>query len=600
VRIVVVVVTLAACSTSPSHVVATLEEVVASVERMPRADAAWHVARKGDTFVNGSAVRTGVASRAKLRVGKAGRLDVRPSSIVYFTRDGQKQRDDVKVETGSVEIEAGDASLGLGEAVLEPGAKVRVDSAADGTTIVVTLGRVVLEDNVIEAGKSVTLSTAGARPAVTTPTPIDAGEATTRAGITVAIAGKAATAKSKAGESELGVGEHAVEVGTSIVTPEGAVATIARGGATVATAGPSEVRILDRLAIISGAATLQAESADAVATIPGGTVTARTGGAATATVGKAGTQITAQRGTVEIETARGTETLAPGETATVTAKGAIERLPPPPKQTVATIEAGESPMLHDARAPTALRVRFGAACTGAGIVEVAKDRAFKRIVARSGGSDGANVLVPAGTFSYRVRCPHGKGASGTVRVAKDAGTRPLPKAAARTFVDLDGREYTILYQNLLPELSLSWRNAPTSLRYTFVIKPASGAEKRITSMTSATTLPAGELREGSYTAWAELDGGRKSEVGRIVIEFDNAAPSVSIDRVAAEGDGTRVSGTVIEGTTVSVTGTPVELDRHRRFTAVLPARDTDEAPAVRIAHPKSGLHYYVVRDAARR
>jgi len=88
----------------------------------------------------------------------------------------------------------------------------------------------------------------------------------------------------------------------------------------------------------------------------------------------------------------------------------------------------------------------------------------------------------------------------------------VAEAAARTFVDLDGREYTILYQNLLPELSLSWRNAPKSLRYTFVIKPASGAEKRITSMTSATTLAAGELREGSYTAWAELDGGgsRKS------------------------------------------------------------------------------------------
>ena len=592
----VALVALAACSTSPDHVVATLEAAVASVERMPRADAAWQVARKGDTFVNGSAVRTGVGSRAKLRVGKSGRLDVRPSSIVYFTRDGRKQRDDVKVETGGVEIEAGEASLGLGEAVVEPGSKVRVDSAADGTTIVVTFGRVVLEDNVIEAGKSITLST-GARPAVTTP--VDAGEATTRPGITVAIAGKAATAKTKDGASELGVGEHTVEVGTSIVTPEGAVATIARGGATVATAGPSEVRILDRLAIISGAATLQAESADAVATIPGGTVTARTGGAATATVDKAGTQITAQRGTVEIETAMGTEKLAPGETATVTTKGAIERLPPPPKQTVATIEAGESPMLHDAHAPTAMRVRFGAVCDGAGIVEVAKDRAFKGIVARSGGSDGANVLVPAGTFSYRVRCPHGKGARGTVRVAKDAGTRPLPKAAARTFVDLDGREYTILYQNLLPELSLSWRNAPKSLRYTFVIKPASGAEKRITSMTSATTLAAGELREGSYTAWAELDGGRKSEVGRIVIEFDNAAPSVSIDRVGVEGDALRVSGTAIEGATVSVTNTPVELDRHRRFTALLPARASDEAPAVRIAHPKSGIHYYVVRDATR-
>jgi hypothetical protein len=94
--------------------------------------------------------------------------------------------------------------------------------------------------------------------------------------------------------------------------------------------------------------------------------------------------------------------------------------------------------------------------------------------------------------------------------------------------------------------------------------------------------------------------GRKSEVGRIVMEFDNAAPSISIDRVAADGNFLRVSGSAIEGTTVSVTNVPVELDRHRRFTATLPPESDDDAPAVRIAHPKSGVHYYVVRDAAKR
>lgn len=467
-RIVLCVLVLVACKSTPNNIVATLEEAVAVVERMPGADAAWAAARKGDTFVIGSAVRTGAASRAKLRVGKGGKLDVRPNSIVYFTRDGKKQRDDVRVETGSVEIEAGDDSVGLGEAVVEPGAKVRVESSEAGTTIVVTLGRVVLENNVIEAGKSITL---GGKPAVAA---------------------------------------------------------------------------------------------------------------------------------VEIETARGTEQLAPGETAAVTAKDAIEPLPPPPERTVATFEAGESPTIHDARAPAALRVRFGAACTGAGTVEVAKDRAFKRIVARSGGSDGANVLVAPGTFHYRVRCPEGKGASGVVRVKKDAGTRPLPKAAARTFVELDGREYQILYQNLLPEISLTWKNAPNSLRYTFVVKPARGAEKRIPSMTSATTLEAGEIREGRYTAWAELDSGRKSEASRIVMEFDNAAPSVSIDRVTTDHGFLHVTGSAIEGTAVSVTNIPVELDRHRRFTARLPPENENEAPAVRIAHPKSGIHYYVVRDAAKR
>ena len=85
--VVAILVVLGACKSTPNNIVATLDEAVASVERMPRADAPWQAARKGDTFVIGSAVRTGVDSRAKLRVGKSGKLDVRPSSIVYFTRD---------------------------------------------------------------------------------------------------------------------------------------------------------------------------------------------------------------------------------------------------------------------------------------------------------------------------------------------------------------------------------------------------------------------------------------------------------------------------------------------------------------------------------
>ena len=130
---------LVACSSTPTNIIAVLESATATVERMPSATAKWQPARKGDTFVLGSAVRTGAASSAKLRVGKSGKLDVRPSSVVYFTRDGKAKRDSVKVETGSVEIEAGDDNVGLGAAVLEPHARVAVDATAAGTTIVVTL-----------------------------------------------------------------------------------------------------------------------------------------------------------------------------------------------------------------------------------------------------------------------------------------------------------------------------------------------------------------------------------------------------------------------------------------------------------------------------
>jgi hypothetical protein len=579
-------------------VVARLETMTAQVERMPRERAAWQPAKIGDTFVIGSAVRTGADSRAKLRVGRGGKLDVNPSSVIYFSRTPGRARDDVRIETGSIEIESADDAIGFGDAVLEPNGKARLESTPQGTTILVTLGRVVLEDNVIAAGESVTLSSAGA----VASSPRDAGVAP-RTGLRVAVTGKPARAWTSSGEGELAVGEHAVEPGTAIRAPEGSVVGIARDGARGDTAGPSDVTVSDGaslVAIKTGSVELHADTAEAIAALPGGTVTARVGGAASASVDASGlATIDAQRGEALIETAKGKQALAEGESATVTAAGVIERVAPPPKRTVVTIEAGESPTLHDPQAPTPVRVSFGTACRGAGTVEVAKDRAFKRVIARSGGTEGANVLVPAGSFSYRLRCQTGAGATGTIRVAKDSGRTPLPKAAARTAVELDGREYTILYQNLLPELTLSWRNAPRRPKYTFVVKPKAGAEKRVSSATPKVTFRPGELREGSYRAWAEPEGGARSEEGRIVIEFDNAAPSASIDGVEADGDRLRIKGTVIESSTVSAGGAPVELDRHRRFTTELAATDAEDGVSVRIAHPKLGIHYYVMRTGPR-
>ena len=80
------------------------------------------------------------------------------------------------------------------------------------------------------------------------------------------------------------------------------------------------------------------------------------------------------------------------------------------------------------------------------------------------------------------------GATGTLRVDRESGRAPLPKTAARTTVEMDGREYTILYQNLLPEVTLAWRKAPPKPSYTFVIKPAKGAEKRLNNPGSSLKL----------------------------------------------------------------------------------------------------------------
>jgi hypothetical protein len=242
-----------------------------------------------------------------------------------------------------------------------------------------------------------------------------------------------------------------------------------------------------------------------------------------------------------------------------------------------------------------VHVGFTQVCLGGGVVEVARDKTFKRVVARTRATGAANVLVPQGAYFYRVRCDGGDGAQGSVQVVRDSGRAPLPKAAARTTIEMDGREYTVLYQNLLPELTLSWRRAPKRASYTFVVKPKQGKERRYPSASGDLSLRTGDVAEGSYTVWGEADGGSKSEQSRIVIEFDNATASASIDGVEVKDGKVHVKGAVIDGSTVSAGGAPVELDRHRRFETELAPGTGEDGVGIRIAHPKLGIHYYVMR-----
>jgi hypothetical protein len=588
------------CKKSADPVVARLEAMSSQVERMPKPQAAWHPAKVGNTFIIGSAVRTGASSHAKLRVRTKGKLDVDASSIVYFTRTPGRERNDLRVEAGIAELETGDESVGVGDAVLDPNTRARVEATPEGTTLVVTVGRAVLEDTEIAAGERVTLGPAGR--ALPKTGEVDAGVARPKAGtIAVAVRDKPVRIKTASGERELQVGEHEIEAGASVTVPEGSTLEVSKDGARAVTSGPSELRIGDGatlVAIAKGNVTLRGETTAAIATVPGGTITAAPGAVAGLAVAGTDTAIDGQLGYTAVESPKGKESLMGGQSATLAGSGEITVLPPPPSKTVASIAAGESATIHDQKAPTPLHVTFGDTCPSAGVVEIAKDRGFKKIVARSGGLTAANILAPAGTFSYRVRCPGGRGATGTLRILKDSGRTPLPMAAARTAVEMDGREYTILYQNLLPELTLAWRTAPRGRKvYTFVVKPAKGAEKRLTGTAPTMQLVSGELREGSYKVWVEPDAGSRSEESRIVIEFDNAAQSASIDAVDTSGGKLRVKGTVIESSTVSAGGTPIDLDRHRRFTTELSPGPDEDGASVRIAHPKAGIHYYVMRPA---
>ncbi len=580
----------AGCKKSRDNVVARLEKMTAQVERMPKQAAPWGPARVGDTFVLGSAVRTGEASTANLRVGKRGKLDVKASSVVYFTRTPGRERNDVRVETGIVELESGESPIGIGDAVLEAGGQATLEHDADGTRIVVKLGRVVLEDNVFEAGQSFVIGKAGR---VAAAQARDAGVGASRAGdVHAVVKDKAAQAKTSSGERELPVGEHDLANDTTLST-HGAVELTGAAG-HVRTTGEGELTVGDRMyQLVSGRFGLRALEAGAAATVPGAKLTSAAGGDVLLDVNAKQTTVDVIGGNLAVESANGTQTIEAGRSATITAAGDVKLLPPPPARTVVVVAAGESPVIHDPRAPAPIRFAFGS-CSG-GVLEVAKDRAFKSLVARASGTASASALVPAGSFSYRVRCSDGTTTSGTVRVDRETGRAPLPKTAARTTVEMDGREYTILYQNLLPEVTLAWRKAPSKPSYTFVIKPAKGGEKRLSATNATLKLPAGDLREGSYKTWVEPAGGSRSEESRIVIDFDNAAASASIELVEARDKALRIKGMAIDGSTVTANGTAISLDRHRRFDTELARGANEDGVGVRIAHPQAGIHYYVMR-----
>jgi hypothetical protein len=266
------------------------------------------------------------------------------------------------------------------------------------------------------------------------------------------------------------------------------------------------------------------------------------------------------------------------------------------------VSAGESFTVRDSAAPTAIGFRFGTHCAGAGVVELVSPAG--RVQGASRGRGVAHLWVPPGLHRYRVRCVSGAGlsrtpaAGGSVRVLRDAGSVPLPRTPPTTLMEVDGRRYTVLYQNLLPEVVVRWPKAPTAERLSLHV--ASPRGQRVIPLASARhTFKSGALIEGRYEVHFEAPGGRRSPTTTLVIAFDNAASTLNLrepsNRGFAPGSSTHVAGMALPGWTVSVGGTPLPLDRQRRFSHEVAVPGGQDGFAVRLSHPQRGVQYYVRR-----
>jgi hypothetical protein len=267
-----------------------------------------------------------------------------------------------------------------------------------------------------------------------------------------------------------------------------------------------------------------------------------------------------------------------------------------------TINAGESATLHDGRASVAVRLPVDRLCAGEAIVEVGgRHHRHERFT----GTRSVVVHLRPGARTYRVRCADdGDGAApraeGALTLRKDNGYVPLARRAPSNVIDADGRRYTVLFQTRLPQLTLAWSGAPGGAARLELHVQSPAGERTIAAVSPSRPLPSGTVKEGTFVLWYAAAGGKQSPKTTVSVRFDNAAPTAQFFRTSAAEPGTprgaiTVDGVTVDGAKVSVGGQPLAVDAQGRFHGASAPLDGDDAVAVRLDHPRSGVHYYVRR-----
>jgi len=261
-----------------------------------------------------------------------------------------------------------------------------------------------------------------------------------------------------------------------------------------------------------------------------------------------------------------------------------------PSRAHIALSAGETVTIHDVSPPTAVRLDLPAGCGGDTTVTLSS--AGRGV--RYQGSGTIIVSVPAGRFRYTFRCGSGQAPAGTITVRRDDGSSRLESVPPRNLFDADGRQYDVLYQNALPIVTFRWNSGGAG---PYQVEVVTGGRTRMLPADSRShTIDSGGLRDGEHRL-TYVAGDRRSPTTTVRVRFDNAAPTAHIrePRGAVSRGTVHVSGQAIEGATVAVGGTPLALDGDHRFEGdVTPPAELD-ALAIRFAHPRSGVHYYLRR-----
>jgi hypothetical protein len=610
---------LVGCGGKKGSAIAKLTKKDGPVDRQ-KDDADWKPAEVGTEFFIGDAARTADGG-AGLEVVGGAQIAMQPHTILRFGgKDGNSR---IGVELGAIELTGtGNYAVDGGDLKLSKGT-VRITAKGAGkNTIELTIGdaqvstinggTISLEvGKVIDLGIEVSVTTidAGVADAAVVDAPIDAPVVAEGTEGTIEVTGKKAEIQRPGSTTwePLPAGAGILAKGTKVRLGNATTAKLTARGTTLDMAGGSRARLGDDLQFAVEAGVVRASTpanGEGKVTIPGGSIVllaTPTGSEVRTDSNARETKVTDTRGAAKLIGANGGElAMNRGESATLAKNGTIRVIEAIPNYYDFKMSVGETVTIHDPKGSTAVQFDFGGKCTESGFIEMDKDAKF-RTAKVSGGKLSANMMVGAGSWAYRLRCTAGGGdsaavGSGRIVVLRDAGSRALPKQAATNDIDADGRNYRVDYQSVIPTIAvrIKGEGAPFTLHMA-----TEGKDETFTGNGPKILVPGSKLKEGTYTYWIDRNGVKDPKVSTLKIGFDNTAPQVYISSPQngkpwdADID---VRGAVLPGWTAAVDSVAIPIDSQRRFAAKVP-KPAGRALAIKLSHPKRGVHYYLRRGA---
>ena len=588
----------------------------------------WNAATLGAQLVVGDGVRTGQDSEAVLTLLDHTTLKLLDNAQVRFRR-APGSAPAMELQTGLAILETSSVPLEyqteFGTATIQPNSRVRVVKLPQSIRYELLVGLAqfrTLDGDLkeLKAGEGIELKIGEAIVQAfalddTTPTvadteltnePMPEPEVPESTEVRIQVSGRSAKARAPGTKNWKSLPkrqELVLEPGTELRTSPRTEVQVTRGRQALLIKGVGRYRIgapgEELLHVERGLVTLS--GTQATIQVPAGRLATQSPTHGEISVKPKSTQLRISGGKMLVRTESGTEGLVAGEQAIVSRSGKVTVQGRGPNYFDFVVTSGESFAVHDPRPPVAVRFIFQDKCPKGGLVELTdlKRRTVKNF---SRGDHGANLLVPRGHHRYQVRCRRGDvlepkpSIRGSLSVARDSGRAKLPKTPPNTDIEADGRRYTVLYQNRLPSISVKSLIRPKTSFYRLKVESPKGKTRVLKSSSPRFSFKSGDLNEGKHRLTFQTDS-TDPEWTTLQIRFDNAAPAASLhsprNRRFSPGENIRVSGIAIAGARVSVLGSKLRLDSQHRFSLKLNSPVDRRAVAVRIAHPRQGVHYYL-------